>query len=85
MNVAPWRWVLLALGCGQSGGHLRSLAVPAVGEIVDKGQVLARIYDPNLRAILEELRVARSLDDAWRSAVDSETQIGAMGHAGHGG
>lgn len=65
----------------QSGGQIRSLTVPAPGGAVTRGQVLARLYDPALRAILEEVRVARTLDEPWRSAAASRARASGIGEA----
>ena len=65
----------------QSGGQIRSLTVPAPGGSVTRGQVLARLYDPALRAVLEEVRVARSLDETWRSAAASRARAIGIGEA----
>ena len=65
----------------QSGGQVRSLSVPAPGGAVTRGQVLARIYDPSLRAMLEELRVASTLDEPWRSAAASRARAGGVSDA----
>lgn len=58
----------------QSGGQVRELMVPAPGESVVRGQILARMYDPSLRAVLEELKVARTLDASWQSAAASRAR-----------
>lgn len=65
----------------QSGGQVRSLTVPAPGGAVKRGEVLARIYDPSLHAMLEELRVARTLDEPWRSAAASRARAGGVSDA----
>jgi Cu(I)/Ag(I) efflux system membrane fusion protein len=65
----------------QSGGQVRSLTVPAPGGSVTRGQVLARLYDPSLRAILEEVRVARTLDEPWRAAAASRARASGIGDA----
>lgn len=62
----------------QSGGQIRSLTVPAPGDAVTRGQILARLYDPSLRSILEELRVARTLGDPWRSAAASRARASGV-------
>jgi Cu(I)/Ag(I) efflux system membrane fusion protein len=62
----------------QSGGQVRSLSVPAPGGVVTKGQILARLYDPSLRALLEELRVARTLDGSWSSAAASRARASGV-------
>lgn len=65
----------------QSGGQVRSLAVPATGEAVVRGQVLARIYDPALIATLEEVRVALSLGEPWRSAAAARARASGIDEA----
>lgn len=62
----------------QSGGQIRSLTVPPLGGVVKRGQVLARLYDPSLRAILAELRVARTLDGEWVSAAASRARASGV-------
>lgn len=52
----------------QPGGQVRSLALPRPGERVRAGQVVARLYQPDVRAAFEELRVAHGLGEPWRSA-----------------
>lgn len=65
----------------QSGGQIRSLSVPAPGGIVTRGQVLARLYDPGVHAILEEVRVARTLDETWQGAAASRARASGIGDA----
>lgn len=65
----------------QSGGQVRSLSVPALGGAVRRGQVLAQLYDPALRAILEEVRIARTLDAPWQSAAAARARASGIGDA----
>ncbi len=65
----------------QSGGQIRSLTVPAQGEPVTRGQVLALLYDPGQRAILEEVRVAQTLGEPWRSAAASRARASGISEA----
>lgn len=58
----------------QSGGQVRSFTAPPPGDEVARGQVLAHVYDPSLHAILEELRVAHTLGEPWRSAAASRAR-----------
>ncbi|MFZ5477865.1 MAG: efflux RND transporter periplasmic adaptor subunit [Myxococcota bacterium] len=51
-----------------TGGQVRALAVPRVGERVAKGQVLARLWTPEVRAAFEELLLARDLGEPWLGA-----------------
>ncbi|MDP2317208.1 MAG: efflux RND transporter periplasmic adaptor subunit [Pseudomonadota bacterium] len=54
-----------------AGGQLREERVPRVGEAVRAGQVLARIWLPEVRAAFEEQNVARPLGEPWASAARS--------------
>ncbi len=54
-----------------AGGQLREERVPRVGEPVRSGQVLARIWLPEISAAFEELAVARPLGEPWASAARS--------------
>lgn len=51
-----------------AGGQLREERVPRVGETVRAGQVLARLWLPEVSAAFEELQVARPLGEPWASA-----------------
>ncbi|MDP2312648.1 MAG: efflux RND transporter periplasmic adaptor subunit, partial [Pseudomonadota bacterium] len=51
-----------------AGGQLREERVPRVGEAVRAGQVLARVWLPEVRAAFEELQIARPLGEPWASA-----------------
>ena len=42
----------------QPGGQVRKLSLPRPGEPVTKGEIVARLYQPEVRAAFEELRVA---------------------------
>jgi Cu(I)/Ag(I) efflux system membrane fusion protein len=55
----------------QPGGQIRELALPRVGEPVERGRVIARLYAPEVRAAFEELRVATTLGEPWISAARS--------------
>lgn len=65
----------------QSGGQVVSLGVPAPGGSVTRGQVLARLYDPARRAVLEDVRVARTLDAPWRAAAASRARASGIEEA----
>lgn len=52
----------------QAGGQIRELLLPLPGEPVKQWQVVARIYQPEVRAAFEELRVAKGLGDPWLGA-----------------
>ncbi len=65
----------------QSGGQVRALTVPAPGGAVTRGQVLARMYDPTLRALLEEVRVAQTLQEPWRSAAADRARASGVSDA----
>ncbi len=54
-----------------AGGQIREERVPRVGEAVRAGQVLARIWLPEVRAAFEEQKVARPLGEPWASAARS--------------
>ncbi|MDP2308518.1 MAG: efflux RND transporter periplasmic adaptor subunit [Pseudomonadota bacterium] len=54
-----------------AGGQLREERVPRVGEAVRAGQVLGRIWLPEVRAAFEEQKVARPLGEPWASAARS--------------
>ncbi|MDO9280743.1 MAG: efflux RND transporter periplasmic adaptor subunit [Pseudomonadota bacterium] len=54
-----------------AGGQLREERVPRVGEAVRAGQVLARIWLPEVHAAFEEQKVARPLGEPWTSAARS--------------
>ncbi|MDP2309185.1 MAG: efflux RND transporter periplasmic adaptor subunit [Pseudomonadota bacterium] len=54
-----------------AGGQVREERVPRVGEAVRAGQVLARIWLPEVRAAFEEQKVARPLGEPWASAARS--------------
>lgn len=51
-----------------AGGQLREERVPRIGEAVRAGQVLARVWLPEVRAAFEELQVSRPLGEPWASA-----------------
>jgi Cu(I)/Ag(I) efflux system membrane fusion protein len=51
-----------------TGGQVRDLAAPLVGERVAKGQVLARLWSPEVGAAFAELLVARALGEPWQGA-----------------
>ena len=55
----------------QAGGQIRTLSVPRPGEPVSKGQVLARLYQPELRGAFAELLIARDLGEPWLNAARS--------------
>jgi Cu(I)/Ag(I) efflux system membrane fusion protein len=61
----------------QAGGHIRTLSVPRPGESVSKGQVLARLFQPELRGAFAELLVARDLGEPWLGA--ARARVGALG------
>ena len=63
----------------QSGGQLRSVRLPAPGEAVIRGQVLAELYDPSLAAVLAELRLARELGDPWLGATSARARAMGIG------
>ncbi len=52
----------------QPGGQVRELDLPRTGERVEAGQRVARLYQPDIRAAFEELRVAGGLGEPWVSA-----------------
>ena len=58
----------------QSGGQVRSLSLPRPGESVAKGAVVARLYQPEVKAAFEELQVAKRLGEPWLSAARSRLQ-----------
>jgi Cu(I)/Ag(I) efflux system membrane fusion protein len=55
----------------QAGGQVRELRLPRPGEEVRRGAVIARMYQPEIRAAYEELRVASGLGEPWVSAARS--------------
>ena len=55
----------------QAGGQIRELLLPRPGESVEKGAVVARVYQPDVRAGFEELRVAAGLGEPWLQAARS--------------
>ena len=60
-----------------AGGLLREDRVPRIGEGVRAGQVLARLWLPEVSAAFEELYVARPLGEPWASA--SRNRLLALG------
>ncbi len=54
-----------------AGGQLREERVPRIGERVRSGQVIARVWLPEVRAAYEELHLARPLGEPWASAARS--------------
>ncbi len=52
----------------RTAGWIDSLAVNAVGDVVEQGQTLATLYSPELYAAQQELALARSSGDAALSA-----------------
>lgn len=60
-----------------AGGQLREESVPRVGESVRAGQVLARMWLPEVSAAFEELRVARPLGEPWAAA--ARTRLLSLG------
>lgn len=52
----------------QAGGQIRELLLPLPGEPVKQWQVVARVYQPEVRAAFEELRVAKGLGEPWLGA-----------------
>lgn len=55
----------------QPGGQVRELLLPRPGEPVERGAVIARVYQPEIRAAYEELRVAVRLGEPYASAARS--------------
>lgn len=55
----------------QAGGQIRTLSVPRPGEFVSRGQVLAHLYQPELRGAFSELLVAAGLGETWLGAARS--------------
>ena len=51
-----------------AGGQVRDVRAPRVGETVRAGEVLARLWHPEVSAAFEELQVARPLGEPWASA-----------------
>ena len=58
----------------QSGGQVRSLSLPRPGESVVKGAVVARLYQPEVKAGFEELQIAKGLGEPWLSAARSRLE-----------
>ena len=58
----------------QPGGQVRQLYVSRAGEVVKAGAVAARLYDPGVRAALEEVRVARDLGEPWLTAASDRAK-----------
>lgn len=52
----------------QAGGQIRELSLPLPGVLVQRGDPVARLYQPEIRAAFEELRVAAGLGEPWRTA-----------------
>lgn len=61
----------------QPGGQIRTLSLPRPGESVRKGAVVATLYQPEVRATFEELRVAKGLGEPWLGAARS--RLGSSG------
>jgi Cu(I)/Ag(I) efflux system membrane fusion protein len=60
----------------RAAGWVERLEVRAEGETVRAGQVVARVYSPDLLAVQEELALARKLDDpALVSAAQSRLKL----------
>lgn len=55
----------------QAGGLVRTLSLARPGDSVSKGQELAQIYQPDLRAAFAELLVAKGLGEPWLGAAKS--------------
>jgi membrane fusion protein, copper/silver efflux system len=65
----------------QPGGQVRELALPRVGETVRNGQVIARLYSPEIAAAFEELRVAQDLGEPWAKAARSRLVASGVSEA----
>lgn len=65
----------------QPGGQVRELRLPRVGEQVRAGQLVARLYAPEVVAGFEELRVARGLGETWVAAARSRLIAGGVSAA----
>lgn len=62
----------------QPGGQVRILEVPQPGETVNAGEILARLYSPEVRAAFEELLLARELGDPWAEAARARLRNGGV-------
>jgi len=60
-----------------AGGQVREERVPRVGEAVRAGQVLARLWLPEVSAAFEERAVARTLGEPWATA--ARTRLLSLG------
>lgn len=62
----------------QPGGQVRTLDVPRIGETVKAGQLLARLYAPEVRAAFDELILARELGEPWIGAARQRLKSGGV-------
>lgn len=65
----------------QPGGQIRTLSLPRPGEPVRKGEVVAKLYQPDVRATFEELRVAKGLGEPWLGAARSRLAASGIAQA----
>jgi Cu(I)/Ag(I) efflux system membrane fusion protein len=65
----------------QAGGQVRELGLPLPGEAVRKGDLVARLFQPEVRAAFEELRVAATLGEPWLQAARSRLLATGIGKA----
>lgn len=69
--VASWDPLGVTRITSQSGGQIRALDLPRPGEPVARAAVLARLYQPELRAAFAELLVSAGLGEPWVSSARS--------------
>lgn len=65
----------------QPGGQVRELLLPRTGERIGTGARVARLYQPDVRAAFEELRVASGLGEPWVSAARSRLLASGVSRA----
>ncbi len=69
--TVAWDQLEVVRVSAQPGGQIRELTLPRVGESVRRGQIVARIYAPEVLAAFEELRIATKLGEPWVSGARS--------------
>jgi membrane fusion protein, copper/silver efflux system len=74
-----WDPHLLVRLTSQTGGQVRELDLPRPGETIEKGDVVARLYQPEVKAAFEELLVAKGLGEPWLGAARSRLQASGIG------
>lgn len=69
--AAAWDPLGVTRITAQTGGQVRALDLPRSGETVPRSKVVARLYQPELRAAFAELLVSVGLGEPWASSARS--------------